>query len=82
MEKDFSLVILNPEKKVYEGRVVSLIAPCQTGYCGILANHAPFIANTEAGKITLRQATGEPKEIPVASRGFLEVLDNNVTLLI
>lgn len=82
MEKDFSVVILSPEKKIYEGRAVSLIAPCETGYWGILANHAPLIANTEKGKITLREASGGSREIQAEAKGFLEVLDNNVTLLI
>lgn len=82
MEKDFSLAILSPEKKIYEGKVVSLIVPCQTGYWGILANHAPLIAATDKGKLTLREAIGEIKEIQIESKGFLEVSKNNVTLLI
>ena len=82
MEKDFAVTILTPEKKVYEGRVVSLIAPCSTGYWGILADHAPLIANVERGKIILREKTGASQELQAASKGFLEVFENNVTLLI
>lgn len=82
MDKDFLVTILSPEKKLYEGRVVSFIAPCSTGYWGILANHAPLVANIDRGKITLREKTGASKEIQVEAKGFLEVLENNVTVLI
>jgi len=82
MKKDFSVTILSPKKKLYEGRVVSLIAPCQTGYWGVLANHAALAANIGRGKIILREESGESREIQVESKGFLEVLENNVTLLI
>ena len=82
MEKDFLVTILTPEKKLYEGRAVSLVVPCETGYWGILANHAPLIANIGRGKISLRQKSGESREIQVEAKGFLEVLENNVTLLI
>lgn len=82
MEKDFSVTILTPEKKIYEGRAVSLIAPCETGYWGFLSNHAPFAASTVSGEIILREKTGESRVIHSVSKGFLEVLDNNVTMLL
>lgn len=82
VEKNFSVTILSPEKKIYEGNAISLVVPCATGYWGILADHAPFIANTERGKITLRQPEGQVREIQIEAKGFLEVFKNNVTLLI
>ncbi len=82
MSPDFFLSIVTTEKIVYEGRVVSLVAPAQLGYLGILANHTPFIANTVSGKIIIKQASGETLTIQSQGKGFLEVLKNQVTLLL
>jgi len=82
MDKDFFVSITTPEKTIYEGRATSLIAPAELGYLGILANHAPFMANTVSGKIIIRETSGETKTIAIQAKGFLEVLKNQVTLLI
>ena len=82
MEKDFLLTILCPDKKLYEGRIKSLVAPAESGYLGILVNHAPLITNLGAGKITIRNPSDEVTVFHVKGKGFLEVLKNNVTLLL
>ena len=82
MSPDFFLSIVTTEKIVYEGRVVSLVAPAQLGYLGILANHAPFIANTVSGKIIIKKDSGQVLTILAQGKGFLEVLKNQVTLLL
>ncbi len=82
MSQDFFISIVTPEKIVYEGRAVSLVAPAQLGYLGILANHAPFIANTASGKIIIKEDSGKAVTIHAQGKGFLEVLKNQVTLLL
>ncbi|MDD2752560.1 MAG: hypothetical protein PHN59_05445 [Candidatus Omnitrophica bacterium] len=82
MDKDFFVSITTPEKTIYEGKAVSLIAPAELGYLGVLANHAPFMANTVSGKIIIREASGQALTISVQGKGFLEVLKNQVTLLL
>jgi len=81
LDKDFLVTILSPEKKLYEGRVVSLIAPCSTGYWGILANHTPLIATLSEGKIIVREKPDTEKVFYCKGRGFLEVLKNTVNVL-
>ena len=81
MEKSFFLSIVTPLEVFYEGRAVSLIAPCALGYLGVLADHAPLAANTIPGKITVRRPDGDPVIIRAGGQGILEVLKNNVTLL-
>ncbi|MDD4900043.1 MAG: F0F1 ATP synthase subunit epsilon [Candidatus Omnitrophica bacterium] len=82
MDKDFFVSIASPEKTIYEGKAVSLIVPAELGYLGVLANHAPFMANTVSGKIIIRQPSGESLTLQAQSKGFLEVLQNRVTLLL
>ena len=82
MEAVFNLTIMTPQATLYEGRAVSLVAPCELGYLGVLANHAPLIANVEKGKIMVRSDSNEQKVFYAEGDGFLEVLQNSVTLIL
>ena len=80
--KLFNLTILNSQKLVYEGKVLSLIAPSESGYLGILSGHAPLVTIVKKGKITIKKGSLETQVIDCQGKGFLEVLNNNVTLLL
>lgn len=82
MEKPFHVNILTPEKKVFEGEIVSLIVPAALGYLGILADHAPLAASLKAGKIIFREKAGGKTILDSKGRGFLEVSDNKVSVLL
>ncbi len=82
--KPFSVAIITPEKTVYEGEAVSLVAPGALGFFGIWANHMPFISGLKAGTVVMKK---NESETPVTFQikqdgGFLEVLKDKVTLLI
>jgi F-type H+-transporting ATPase subunit epsilon len=80
-QKSFSVEVISPQRVVYRSSdVVSLIAPGVEGYFGIMANHAPFIAQLGIGVLTLREADGKVVRIAVNS-GFLEVSNNRVTIV-
>ncbi len=80
--KSFKVSILTPQRTVYEGQVLSLIVPAELGYLGVLVNHAPLIANLVPGKIILKETSDSPKVFHCASKGIMEVLENNVSILI
>ena len=82
MAKLFDLTIITPDEIVYEGKALSLVAPCALGYLGVLGDHAPLIANMKAGKITLKEASGKSIIFDSISNGFLQVLKNNVTIIL
>ncbi|MFA6217948.1 MAG: F0F1 ATP synthase subunit epsilon [Candidatus Omnitrophota bacterium] len=82
MEKPFRVTILNPEKSIYEAEVVSLMVPAETGYVGILADHAPFAANLITGRITVREISGKSVVFNAQGKSFLEVLANKATLFL
>lgn len=82
MEKPFQVKILTPEQKIFEGEVVSLIVPAELGYLGVLANHAPLVANLVPGKIIYRDAQAAGTLIHNNGKGVLEVASNKATILL
>ena len=82
MAKLFNISIVSPEKTVYEGDVVSLIAPCESGYLGVLADHVPLVSKLKSGDIILRKNSQENISFKINGKGFLEVLKNNVSIIV
>jgi len=82
MEKLFHVNILTAEQKIFEGEAVSLIVPAELGYLGVLANHAPLVANLVPGKIIYRSAHAAGAVINNHGKGILEVASNKATILL
>lgn len=82
MGEAFTVSILSPEGAVFEGEAVSLVAPAATGYVGILAHHAPFIATLARGTITVRDGSGKAAKFDCRDGGFLEVSQNRAALIL
>ena len=59
---------------------VSLVAPGELGYLGVLRNHAPLVTTLAAGTLTWRTSRGERRALTISS-GLLEILHNHVTVL-
>ena len=67
-----NLIVLTPEKEIYNGKVTSVKVPGINGSFEILNNHAPIVA-----------ALGKGEKIHFAiKKGFIEVLKNEVSLLV
>jgi len=82
MATSFNVNISTRDAGIYEGRAVSLVAPGEIGYLGVLANHAPLITTLIPGKIILRNESGEKTIFRSKGNGFLDVIKNNVTILL
>lgn len=82
MTKAFSINIATPEKLIYSGEAVSVIVPAESGYLGILADHAPLVANIASGELRVKTKEGKLHNIDIKNKGFLEVLHNQVTILL
>jgi len=80
MPKPFTVQIASPERVCFEREVTSLVAPGYDGYLGVMANHAPMVAELLTGTLTLTTPDGEEQEVAV-SGGFLSVADNRVIVL-
>jgi F-type H+-transporting ATPase subunit epsilon len=71
--------IVTAERLVYSDDVDVVIAPGVEGQLGILPNHASLLTMLQPGELVVRKE-GEETEMFV-SGGFLEVMQNRVTLL-
>jgi F-type H+-transporting ATPase subunit epsilon len=79
-DKTFKLEIITPEKVIFNGNVISFSAPGVMGGFQVLYNHAPLLA--EIGTGTMKIVLPDRVEYHyAASGGFVNVLDNQVTML-
>lgn len=74
------LTVLTPEKKLFDGEVTGVKLPGTNGSFEILKNHAPIISALIEGELRIQAAEGT-KNFQITS-GFVEGLNNNVTVLV
>ena len=72
--------IVAPDGSVFRGEAEGVQAPGVEGAFEVRTGHAPMIAAFGVGPIRLRMAAGDAL-VYATSGGFLEVLDNRVTVL-
>jgi len=77
---EFPLAILSPENVVFQGKIVSLVAPGQKGYLGVMAHHAPLLAGLTVGEVKLTDVQGNTSYFAVTG-GVLEVDPEEATIL-
>jgi F-type H+-transporting ATPase subunit epsilon len=80
MPRTFALNLTAPDQILFEGEVQGLIAPGREGYLGVLARHAPMIAELGPGVLTVIEANGERRHYAL-SAGYLEVRREEVAVL-
>lgn len=73
------VVVISPEKTVFDGRAEAVVAPAWDGEIGILRGHAPLMAVLGSG--SMRVTRGGTVERFHVEGGFLQVVDNVVTVL-
>ncbi|AOY80483.1 ATP synthase F1 subunit epsilon [Moorena producens JHB] len=72
--------IIAPDKTVWDDQAQEIILPSTTGQLGILSDHAPLLSALDTGVMRIRS---EKEWIPIALMGgFVEVEDNEVTILV
>ena len=75
------LEILTPEKKIYSAEVYGVQLPGINGLFEVLDKHAPLVSALKNG--TLKILTDKTNTISYTIQsGFVEVLNNNATVLI
>jgi len=74
-----NLEILSPEGRIFDDAASEVIIPTVEGEIGVLPGHIPLIAQIAEGEIRVMNE-GNPVNFAVAG-GFLEVLENKVTIL-
>lgn len=79
MADTFQLRVVTPEGEVLQEDVEFVLVPGEDGEIGFLPNHSPLIAGLNAG--VLRYNISSTKKKVALSGGFVEVADNQATIL-
>lgn len=77
-----NLEILTPERKVFSGDVYGVQLPGITGLFEVLDKHAPLVSALKAGKLKVLKDKNNHLAFFEIQSGFVEVLDNKVTVLV
>ena len=76
-----NLEILTPEKKLYSGEVYGVQMPGISGSFEVLDRHAPLVSALKAGRVkVLKDKQNHLVHFDITG-GFVEVLNNRVTVL-
>jgi F-type H+-transporting ATPase subunit epsilon len=80
MAATYKFRILTPGAKALDAEVVSIVAPGEAGYLGVLANHAPLITTLTQGDLRVRFADERETNYRIGT-GLLKVAHNEAVLL-
>ena len=72
-------IVVTPEETAFETDAESIIVPLFDGQKGVMTNHSPMIGRLGNGALTL--TTGGTTESHYVEGGFIQVLDNVVSIL-
>ena len=74
------LEIITPEKKIFEGDILSVKFPGSDGSFGVLNNHAPIISTLEKGTILITDKNNSNTNIDI-NGGVIEMQNNKIIVL-
>ncbi len=77
----FRLVILAPDKVLFDDQVIQLTARTTEGDVGILAGHIRYAAILKTGVLTVKLANGEIRTA-AESGGILKVSDDKTSVMV
>ncbi len=77
-----NLEILTPEKKVFSGEVYGVQLPGVTGLFEVLERHAPLVSALKPGRVKVLKDRSNHVSFFNIQGGFVEVLNNKVTVLV
>ena len=75
------LIVLTPEKEIYQGEVKAVKVPGTNGQFEILKGHAAIVSSLAKGPIRLTLPDGS-QETHLINGGFVEVLKDEISLLV
>lgn len=80
-DKTFRLEVVSPDSELYSGDATFLVAQTTVGELGILASHAPLLAElAPGGSVVVTEAGGNRTAFAVQG-GFLSVTGESITVL-
>ena len=84
MAESLKLSVVTPEGSLFSGEASFVAAPAWDGEVGILPGHAAMIAALGTGELRIERPESGTKTVDryAVRGGFLQVLDDEVTLLV
>ena len=79
--KKMNITVLTPDKEIFKGEITSVKVPGTGGQFQVLNNHAALVSSLAKGKVYLKKADGSLMNFGI-EKGFIEVLNNEVSLLV
>ena len=76
-----NITVLTPDKQIFEGSISSIKVPGTSGEFQVLKQHAPIVSSLDSGQVTIVKEDGG-KLLFEIEKGFIEVLNNEVSLLV
>ena len=76
------LEILTPDKKIFSGDVYGVQLPGVTGSFEVLEKHAPLVSALKAGRLKVLKDKNNHLAFYNIQSGFVEVINNKVTVLV
>lgn len=80
MPPTYRLEVVAPDRIAYASDVTSVVVPGVEGYLGVLAHHAPLLAELTVGAIKVATGEGETLHMAIGG-GFLEVMPDRTVIL-
>ena len=77
----FNVSVVTQIKKILEQEAGYLRLRTSEGDIGILPNHAPLVAELSMGKMEIESPNKDKRDIYFLSGGFLEISDNQATVI-
>jgi len=76
-----NLTVLTPDNEIFQGEVSSVKVPGVEGQFEVRNNHAPVVAALTEGNVRLIKADSNKMTFKI-HKGFIEVLNNEIALLV
>ena len=76
--KELHLVIVSPERIVFDGMAESVKFPGELGEFQVLPDHAPLISSLVEGEV--KYVAGKETQVLQITEGFVEVRDNQISV--
>ena len=80
MSKPFHCSLVTPERAVFDGEVSYADVPAHDGQFGVMANHAPLLAQLGTGNLKLTLPDDSHRSFRVEG-GFAQVNANRLTIV-
>lgn len=76
-----NLTVLTPDNEIFRGEVSSVKVPGADGQFEVKRNHAPVVSALVEGNVRLRKQDNTVMNFNI-NKGFIEVLNNEIALLV